>query len=66
MYLGGLLMFVGVPLLVGSYLGLSISVFLIISLAIRAIGEEKMMLEELVGYEHYKQKVKFRFFPHVW
>ncbi len=66
MYLGGLLMFVGVPLLVGSYLGLSISVFLIISLAIRAIGEEKMMLEELEGYEQYKQKVKFRFFPHVW
>ena len=66
MYLGGLLMFVGAPLLMGSYIGLGISVFLIISLAIRTLGEEKMMIDELEGYESYKQKVKFRFIPLVW
>lgn len=32
----------------------------------RVIGEGKMLVEELEGYEAYKQKVKYRLMPWLW
>jgi protein-S-isoprenylcysteine O-methyltransferase Ste14 len=66
MYLGGILMFVGSPLLMGSYIGLGLSPFLILTLALRTLGEEKMMMQELEGYERYKKDVPYRFIPGIW
>lgn len=66
MYLGGLLMFIGAPLLMGSYYGIGIGFLVVILLAIRTLGEEKMLIEELEGYEKYKHKVKYRFLPFIW
>lgn len=66
MYLGGILMLVGAPLLMGSYIGIGLGFLITIILATRTIGEEKMMLEELEGYEAYKTKVKYRFVPFLW
>lgn len=66
LYLGALLMMVGAPLLLGSIVGLVISAGALIILIVRIIGEEKMLVNELEGYEAYKTKVKYRLIPYVW
>lgn len=66
MYLGGTLCFFGTPLFLGSYYGLIVGLILTIILAVRLIGEEKMLVDELEGYKEYKQKVKYRLIPYVW
>jgi protein-S-isoprenylcysteine O-methyltransferase Ste14 len=66
MYLGGILMFIGAPLLLGSYFGLALGLVITILLAFRAIGEEKMLMSELDGYDKYRNKVKYRFIPFIW
>jgi protein-S-isoprenylcysteine O-methyltransferase Ste14 len=59
-------MMLGMPLLVGSLYGLVISVVGLLLLGVRIIGEEKMLVEELEGYDEYKKKVKYRLIPFVW
>jgi protein-S-isoprenylcysteine O-methyltransferase Ste14 len=66
MYLGGILLFLGAPLLLGSVYGLIIGIFLSIFFLVRIMGEEKMLVEELDGYEDYKKKVKYRLIPYIW
>jgi protein-S-isoprenylcysteine O-methyltransferase Ste14 len=66
MYLGANLMFVGVPLLLGSSVGLLVGAALSLLLAGRIIGEEKVLMSELEGYGEYRQKVRYRLFPFVW
>ena len=66
MYLGGMLLFLGAPLLLGSVYGLIMGVFLSILFVARIMGEEKMLVEELGGYVDYKKKVKYRLIPYIW
>ena len=66
MYLGAVLLFTGTPMLLGSIFGLIIGFGMIILLAGRIIGEEKMLVTELEGYKGYKKKVKYRLIPYVW
>lgn len=66
LYLGCTLMMLGAPLLVGSVVGLVITVLGSIVLAGRIVGEEKMLLEELDGYADYKKKVKYKLIPFIW
>jgi protein-S-isoprenylcysteine O-methyltransferase Ste14 len=66
MYLGGVLMFLGAPLLLGSMYGVLIGVLIFFLLAARIAGEEKMLINELDGYSEYKKKVKYRLVPYVW
>jgi protein-S-isoprenylcysteine O-methyltransferase Ste14 len=66
MYLGGILLFLGAPLLLGSVYGLVIGIFLSLLFVGRIFGEEKMLVEELEGYTDYKKKVRYRLIPHVW
>ena len=66
MYLGALLMFIGAPMLLASGYGIAIGIGITLLLAFRTIGEEKMLLQELDGYEEYKMKVRFRFLPFIW
>ena len=66
MYLGGILLFLGAPLLLGSVYGLIVGIFLSILFLIRITGEEKMLVEELDGYVDYKKKVKYRLIPYIW
>jgi protein-S-isoprenylcysteine O-methyltransferase Ste14 len=65
MYLGGLLIFAGVPLLLGSIYGLAAGFLLILILAFRSIGEEKMLMQELDGYHEYRKKVRWRLIPFI-
>lgn len=66
MYFGAVLLFTGTPMLLGSIFGLIIGFGMIILLAGRIIGEEKMLFTELDGYEDYKKKVKYRLIPFIW
>ena len=66
MYLGAILMFIGAPILLGSLFGLVTSIFIVILLMFRIIGEEKMLLEDLEGYGEYMKKVRYRLIPLFW
>jgi protein-S-isoprenylcysteine O-methyltransferase Ste14 len=66
MYLVGILLFVGTPLLLGSLYGVVIGVTMLFLLAGRIVGEEKMLVNELEGYAEYKKKVKYRLIPFIW
>ncbi len=66
MYAGGLLLFLGTPLLLGSWYGLLLVLVMLPGLAVRAILEERVLREELPGYAAYMAQVKYRLLPYVW
>jgi protein-S-isoprenylcysteine O-methyltransferase Ste14 len=66
MYVGALIMMVGMPLALDSYWGLATVVPGVAVLALRVVDEEKMLRDDLVGYEAYTQKVRYRLVPGVW
>lgn len=66
MYLGGILMFIGAPLLLGSFYGVLVGLALTILLMARIIGEEAMLIQKLEGYREYAQHVRYRLIPFIW
>jgi protein-S-isoprenylcysteine O-methyltransferase Ste14 len=65
MYAGVTLLCIGSPLLLGSIVGLVVGVILILTIGVRAVGEEAMLKQELDGYRAYMQRVKWRMIPYV-
>jgi protein-S-isoprenylcysteine O-methyltransferase Ste14 len=66
MYVGVLVMVVGVPLALGSWWGL---VFLLLNvpiLVLRILDEETMLRQELHGYTDYMRTVRYRLVPGLW
>lgn len=66
MYLATLLMFLPIPLILGSFWGLIPFAFYPVIIVIRILDEEKLLARELDGYAEYKNKVKYRLVPFVW
>jgi protein-S-isoprenylcysteine O-methyltransferase Ste14 len=66
MYLGALIMCIGLPLALGSWWGLLLVVVVIPALALRIGDEEKMLVNELSGYAEYRNKVRYRLIPALW
>jgi protein-S-isoprenylcysteine O-methyltransferase Ste14 len=66
MYVGTLIMLVGIPLALDSWWGLVFLIPGVILLVLRIGNEEKMLKKELVGYSEYTQKVHYRLVPYVW
>lgn len=66
MYASALLLLIGLPLLLGSWLGLAFSSFFILGIAWRAVQEERALRAELSGYEEYVARVRYRLVPFVW
>jgi protein-S-isoprenylcysteine O-methyltransferase Ste14 len=66
MYAFALIMIAGMPLALGSYWGLVTVVPAVAVLAFRIDDEEKLLREELVGYDEYTRKVYYRLVPGVW
>ncbi|HEV3331198.1 MAG TPA: isoprenylcysteine carboxylmethyltransferase family protein [Bryobacteraceae bacterium] len=66
MYLGGLLIFAGVPLALGSWWGLLILVPSTAVIIWRLLDEEKLLVVSLPGYSEYRAKVKHRMMPLIW
>lgn len=66
MYAGGLFMFLGTPLLLGSWYGLLLVVLFLPALFVRTVLEERTLRQELSGYEDYMKQVKYRLVPYIW
>ena len=65
MYTATLLLFLSMPLVLGSLISFFVFLFYPILIVIRIINEEKFLEEELDGYKEYKMKVKYRLIPFV-
>ena len=66
MYLASVLMFLSIPLVMGSWYALIPFAFYPLLMVVRILDEEKLLTAELSGYEAYKRKVKFRLIPFIW
>lgn len=66
MYAGALSLFLGLPLLLGSPLGLLFVPVFIALLAVRTMWEEQALHAGLPGYDAYAARVRHRFVPGLW
>ena len=66
MYLASVLMFLSIPLVMGSWYALIPFAFYPLLMVVRILNEEKLLTAELSGYEEYKRKVKYRMIPFIW
>jgi protein-S-isoprenylcysteine O-methyltransferase Ste14 len=66
MYVGNLVMMIGIPLALGSYWGLLIVIPGVVVLALRIHDEEQLLQQQLAGYREYTQQVRYRLVPYVW
>ena len=66
MYTATIILFLSMPLVLGSLVSFFIFLMYPILIVFRIIGEEKILEEELDGYKEYKKKVKWRIFPYIW
>lgn len=66
MYLATILMFVPLPLVLGSLYALIPFAIYPIIIIFRIIDEEKLLTRELCGYSEYTKKVKYRLIPFIW
>jgi protein-S-isoprenylcysteine O-methyltransferase Ste14 len=66
MYAGALVMFIGLPLALGSWWGLVPATAIVPILAWRLGREEQFLLAELAGYEDYRSRVRARLVPYLW
>ncbi|WP_152031859.1 methyltransferase family protein [Longilinea arvoryzae] len=66
MYMGVLVMMIGVPLALGSFWGLAFLALILPMLVWRILDEEKLLMRDLPGYIEYAQKVRYRLAPFVW
>jgi protein-S-isoprenylcysteine O-methyltransferase Ste14 len=65
-YAGGILSYLGVPLLLGSWYGLVMAPIMSVLLAVRAAMEERLLKAELDGYAEYVARVRYRLIPMIW
>ncbi|QRY52032.1 methyltransferase family protein [Mycolicibacterium septicum] len=66
MYTANTLLYIGTPLALGSYWGLIFAVPVVLVFALRIRDEEKLLQDELDGYQYYMQKVPRRLMPGIW
>ena len=66
MYSATLLLFLSMPLVLGSPVSFAILLCYIPIIAKRIRNEEKVLEEGLEGYAEYKQRVRYRLIPGVW
>jgi protein-S-isoprenylcysteine O-methyltransferase Ste14 len=66
MYAGAILLFIGTPLLLGSWYGLIGAMIIIALFCVRVAIEERTLRAELAGYGEYADEVRYRLIPGVW
>jgi protein-S-isoprenylcysteine O-methyltransferase Ste14 len=66
MYGAALLLFIGTPLLLGSWWGLAAVPVLVAGIGWRAVQEERQLAAQLDGYADYMTRVRYRFVPRIW
>lgn len=66
MYAVTILLFLMIPLVLGSWYALAVFAFYPVIIIVRLKDEEDLLTKELPGYAEYKQKVKHRLIPFIW
>ena len=66
MYTTTIVLFLMMPLVLGSWYSLLIFAWYPVIIVIRLLDEEKLLTRELPGYAEYKKKVKYRILPYIW
>ena len=66
MYTASILMFLAIPLVMGSWYAMIPLAFYPALMVVRVLDEEKLLTAELAGYAEYKTKVKYRLIPFIW
>lgn len=66
MYMATILLFLMMPLVLGSWYALIIFAIYPAIIIVRLKDEEDLLTRELPGYAEYKQKVKYRMIPFIW
>jgi protein-S-isoprenylcysteine O-methyltransferase Ste14 len=66
MYASAIPYLAGIPLLLGSLLGLAVVPLFVIGIAVRSVFEERLLVRELEGYGEYKARVRWRIIPYLW
>lgn len=66
MYAVTILLFLMIPLILGSWYALIVFAFYPVIIIVRLKNEEELLTRELPGYAEYKQKVKYRIVPFIW
>ena len=66
MYTSTLLMFLAMPIVLGSWWALIPFVFYVPMIVVRTLDEEKLLRQELRGYTDYCAQTRWRIIPFVW
>ncbi len=66
MYIGALIMLLGVPLALNSWWDLIALIPITLVIVVRLLDEEKFLEQNLPGYPEYESKVHYRLIPYVW
>ena len=66
MYAVTILLFLMIPLVLGSWYAWIVFAFYPVIIIVRLRDEEELLTRELPGYCEYKQKVKYRIVPFIW
>lgn len=66
MYMATTLLFITMPLVLGSFISFLIMLLYLPLIAKRIRNEEIVLEEGLAGYTEYKQRVKYRLIPFIW
>ena len=66
MYMTTLILFLAMPLVLGSIISFFITLVYIPIISIRIKNEEEVLEKGLPGYKEYMKKVKYRVIPFVW
>lgn len=66
MYMATILLFLMMPIVLGSWYALIVFAFYPAIIIVRLQDEENLLTRELPGYAEYKQKVKYRIIPFIW
>ena len=66
MYSATLIMFLSIPLILGSLISFVIMLAYVPIIAIRMKNEEQLLESGLKGYKEYKHKVRYKVIPFIW
>ena len=66
MYTSTVLLFLAMPLVLGSWVSFAIMLLFPVVIVFRIRNEEKVLEEGLAGYREYKQRVRYRLLPFIW
>ncbi|MBY8980744.1 MAG: isoprenylcysteine carboxylmethyltransferase family protein [Candidatus Lokiarchaeota archaeon] len=66
LYTGAIIMIIGLPIALGSWLSLIPAIIGAVAIIIRIKFEENMLIEGMDGYEEYRTRVKYKIVPKIY